>query len=190
MCVRCPVISIFRDHRNALIETFPAIVRNCTSRAGLDVQPRDYTIVTKSRIGDVFDKHIGPGVLDHRPYLAAASVLPMRTNNYVVSWEMTTQSGHDKVQTLLIGIQRRYIYVVHATNAQGLVTLRIQCLPACQFLMQREVVRRAFWQDRQESFRLTPESGDLDLKCPVSPNHPSVRLPYAIQRKDRPLKPR
>lgn len=28
---------------------------------------------------------MGAGALDHRPYLAAASVLPMRTNNYVVS---------------------------------------------------------------------------------------------------------
>ena len=53
-------------------------------KAGLDVQPRKYSIITKSRIRDIFDKYAGPGMLDHRPFFAAASVLPMRTNNYVV----------------------------------------------------------------------------------------------------------
>lgn len=53
-------------------------------KTGLDVQPRKYNILTKSRIRDIFDKYAGPGMLDHRPFFAAASVLPMRTNNYVV----------------------------------------------------------------------------------------------------------
>lgn len=61
--------------------------------AGLDIEPREYNILTKSRIKDVFDTRIGPGALDHRPYVAAASVLPMRTNNYVV-W--TGEEKHDK----------------------------------------------------------------------------------------------
>ncbi|CAN0130866.1 unnamed protein product, partial [Hapterophycus canaliculatus] len=43
-----------------------------------------YSILTKSRIKDVFETHMGAGALDHRPFVAAASVLPMRTNNYVV----------------------------------------------------------------------------------------------------------
>lgn len=52
---------------------------------GLEIEPREYQILTKSRIQEVFETHMGAGALDHRPYLAAASVLPMRTNNYVVS---------------------------------------------------------------------------------------------------------
>lgn len=52
---------------------------------GLEIEPREYNIITKSRIKEVFETRMGAGALDHRPYLAAASVLPMRTNNYVVS---------------------------------------------------------------------------------------------------------
>ena len=63
----------------------PLYFRTTFHVKGLEIEPREYSILTKSRIKEVFDTHMGAGALDHRPYLAAASVLPMRTNNYVVS---------------------------------------------------------------------------------------------------------
>jgi L-lysine 2,3-aminomutase len=51
-------------------------------QSGLDIKPREYKLFTKQQIGKVLQER---GVnIDYRPWLAAASVLPMRTNNYVV----------------------------------------------------------------------------------------------------------
>lgn len=68
-------------HNITLIRCHPF----ATAPSGLEIEPREYSILTKSRIKEVFEKHMGGSALDHRPYVAAASVLPMRTNNYVVS---------------------------------------------------------------------------------------------------------
>lgn len=77
----------FRNRRGGFrIPTDALTVKNLLmAHLGLEIEPREYNILTKSRIKEVFETHMGAGVLDHRPYLAAASVLPMRTNNYVVS---------------------------------------------------------------------------------------------------------
>jgi hypothetical protein len=53
----------------------------CTT-PGVEIPKLDYQILTKSYIKPVFE-HFGVK-LDHRPYVAAASVFPMRTNSYVV----------------------------------------------------------------------------------------------------------
>ena len=52
--------------------------------SALKIKPRTIKLYTRSQIPAVLNAYIGNDILDPVPFMAAATVLPMRANNYVV----------------------------------------------------------------------------------------------------------
>ncbi len=62
------------------------VKRHCLT-AALNIKPRQIKLYTRSQIPAVLNAYLdssGSDVIDPLPFMAAASVLPMRANNYVV----------------------------------------------------------------------------------------------------------